>query len=663
MIGLPTILIPLFFDRLGALISPFLFLCFALVGAFHRTGPFHTGDINQDLLMTQLFTALIVLTGHYLAKAFSRMSKQVTLATSFVIWFAVGTTYVLYTNLGDEQNSDKFEKSVMLQLDAIEKRLDVYHNALQAGLGLFQASNHVSREEWIKFAESIDLVDRYPGIKGIGFIQRIPKVQRAKFEAEVAPYYSKFKIYPVPDVENVSSSEYFTIKYIEPFDKNSKAVGLDVGSEKNRREAAEYSMRTGMPAISKKIQLVQDDQKNYGFLYFVPFFKKPLSRLQTESERIQNHVGWVYAPFKLNNLFNEALIQFDLDIHIEVRASDEENQVVYTNFVEAPSKVIFANKRQLLVGNRTFDLYWTAGPEFKSFTNRGALALCIFGVLLVLPIVWVQTTNQIVIDQSNEIIREKNRVLKIRSNEWETLLASDNIAIFQTNKEGRCIFVNQKWLKLTSLRYEEALGDGWIKGIHPEDRQAVSNEWKNSVELERDFQMEYRYGNDLKYSWVNVLATRVEGDNGKAFGHIGIGIDISEQVRARIQIENERIKSAQMNKMASLGLLAGGIAHEINNPLAIISGRSSQLRRLVEKNEDDSSLIKKQYLQLISNVDETVDRVAKIIRGLRTISRDGARDPFDRFNISTIIHETTDLFSQKLKMSQIQLTLEGPQDA
>jgi signal transduction histidine kinase len=133
-----------------------------------------------------------------------------------------------------------------------------------------------------------------------------------------------------------------------------------------------------------------------------------------------------------------------------------------------------------------------------------------------------------------------------------------------------------------------------------------------------------------------------------------------EQERARELQESQRIIVEQQqalvasSKMSALGEMAGGIAHEINSPLAIIKSLSSQIREVL----DDDPLEKSLVNEMATTVEKTTDRIAKIVQGLRTFSREGSKDPFAPVNIFQLIEETLSFCNERIKSGGTQMTVE-----
>jgi len=123
--------------------------------------------------------------------------------------------------------------------------------------------------------------------------------------------------------------------------------------------------------------------------------------------------------------------------------------------------------------------------------------------------------------------------------------------------------------------------------------------------------------------------------------------------------------SDQANKfrMASLGKMAGNIAHEINSPLHLITNHCKLLMRYLEqqKNEPNELLIEKAN-KSTQTIYETTRRIALIISGLKSLSREGRLDPFEKVQIQKIISDTMNLCKEALQNKGIQLKVTVPDE-
>lgn len=130
--------------------------------------------------------------------------------------------------------------------------------------------------------------------------------------------------------------------------------------------------------------------------------------------------------------------------------------------------------------------------------------------------------------------------------------------------------------------------------------------------------------------------------------------------RWQVNMANQKIKSQQselihISNLAALGEMSGGIAHEINNPLQILSTQISLIRKQLEGIEQIPARVMKTFDQM----DETVLRISKLVKGLRSLSRNTSTDPQTTFPISTAVNDMLSVSSQKLKYLDIDLKIEG----
>jgi signal transduction histidine kinase len=119
------------------------------------------------------------------------------------------------------------------------------------------------------------------------------------------------------------------------------------------------------------------------------------------------------------------------------------------------------------------------------------------------------------------------------------------------------------------------------------------------------------------------------------------------------KVEIEHQKQLQVQKMSSLGEMAGGVSHEINNPLMVIIGKTHQIKRELRGTLPDQD---KTFVHL-EKIDTMVHRISKIIRALRNFSRNSQHDPSERVSFETILELTLDLCRERFASHGIALTI------
>lgn len=134
------------------------------------------------------------------------------------------------------------------------------------------------------------------------------------------------------------------------------------------------------------------------------------------------------------------------------------------------------------------------------------------------------------------------------------------------------------------------------------------------------------------------------------------------QAQDRIQLEEELVHqkmiSAQTAKLASLGEMAGGIAHEINNPLAIIKMKADSLSKYYEKQKLELEQADKGF----KTISQTVDRIGKIIEGLLLFSRDHTQVEKEDYSAVNLIEEALDLTEEKFRSKNITVIKKFPEE-
>lgn len=135
--------------------------------------------------------------------------------------------------------------------------------------------------------------------------------------------------------------------------------------------------------------------------------------------------------------------------------------------------------------------------------------------------------------------------------------------------EGRAHYVNRAWLEFRGTRLEDELGLGWLEGVHPEDRARCLGTYQDSTVRGTDARLEYRLRRkDGQYRWMLDACGPQTTPDGRVVRYVGSATDVTEQVESRALLDE--VHTAQ--RVASLGLLAGGVAHDFNNMLTGIIG-------------------------------------------------------------------------------------------
>lgn len=240
----------------------------------------------------------------------------------------------------------------------------------------------------------------------------------------------------------------------------------------------------------------------------------------------------------------------------------------------------------------------------------------------------------------------------------------------------------------------------WMKIIHPEDRDKAAADIRNVMENHADYHSEYRIVRpDGDIRWLESKGRMSNAVEGKQTGMIGAVIDITERKKAEQQVVeqlehvaginaqllavNKQLEFAknqllQSDKMAAIGLLAAGIAHEINNPVGYVNSNLSTLEKylgitfnIMDKYEVAAALLKdddplkeelrqlrtkfkfdfihKDIKKLVAESQQGLDRVTKIILDLKDFSHADSNEQWVWANVHRGLDSTLNVVWNELK--------------
>ncbi|MEO0687203.1 MAG: PAS domain S-box protein, partial [Cyanobacteria bacterium J06649_11] len=144
--------------------------------------------------------------------------------------------------------------------------------------------------------------------------------------------------------------------------------------------------------------------------------------------------------------------------------------------------------------------------------------------------------------------------LQLSQRRYKTLAEASPVAIINTDANGSCIYFNQHWSEITRLSTEESLGEGWIKVLHPEDRERVVRAWKEAVKAKIPFVSDHRFLRPGgRVVWVISQALPEIAENGEFKGYVATVTDITEiklaQQALQESAERERAIAQTLQRM------------------------------------------------------------------------------------------------------------------
>lgn len=294
------------------------------------------------------------------------------------------------------------------------------------------------------------------------------------------------------------------------------------------------------------------------------------------------------------------------------------------------------------------------------------LAVVSFLLLSSLAVFW----GALGVVRSRRERRAAQIALRESEQHYRTLANSGGALIWTADTNGAREYCNEPWLKFTGRRLEEALGEGWLAGVHAEDREACRHTYRRSFARHAPFCMEYRLRRaDGEYRWIIDHGNPRYDSAGNFIGYIGFGYDITERkaVEAELaeyrrhleRLVEERTESLRLAKEAAeaanraKSVFLANMSHELRTPLNAILGLSALMARdpeLSAQGRKNLNIIAQSGQHLLDLINDILE-ISRIESGNLVLKP----QPFD---LHALLAALTETMAERARAKGIELHLE-----
>jgi two-component system, cell cycle sensor histidine kinase and response regulator CckA len=159
-------------------------------------------------------------------------------------------------------------------------------------------------------------------------------------------------------------------------------------------------------------------------------------------------------------------------------------------------------------------------------------------------------------------IKEKNarqqaeEALRESEQRFQVLAENSPVGIFQTDMNGSTIYVNPQWCRIADLSEKEAMGTGWLKAVHSEDRERLESGWKEATQVHNNSYAEYRFVHkDGAIAWVIGQAIPIRDSKHTIVGYVGTITDITERKGAEEELQFRNLLMSTQQEVSIDGIL------------------------------------------------------------------------------------------------------------
>ena len=232
--------------------------------------------------------------------------------------------------------------------------------------------------------------------------------------------------------------------------------------------------------------------------------------------------------------------------------------------------------------------------------------------------------------------------LKLLKEFNESIIESINVGLLAVDLEGRVTRLNSALEEILDLSRVQAVGKR-VEDLFSEDftdtlRQVLGNDRWRLREIRNIYKI--HTATFVGRSLVLNIAIAPLQDSQEQTGALVVLEDVTSRVRLEEQLQ-------QREKLSSIGLLAAGVAHEVNTPLTGVSSYTQMLLGMLSENDPKHALLLK--------VRRQAERATNIVNNLLNFSRTGDATEFSELDVSRVLDDTLQLLEPQLRGNQIEI--------
>ena len=528
-----------------------------------------------------------------------------SIAVSIVAWKISSDAIYQNANLRFNAQAADIKKAISI-------RMDHQQVALRGGVGLLNASEHVSRQEWNSYYQSLSVDENLPGLQGFGFANFLTSDELGSYIAKtrLEGFYN-FEVRPAGTREH-----YAAITYLEPFDRrNRRAFGYDMWSETTRRTAMQRAIDTGAASVSGMVTLVQEDGTDVqrGFLMYVPYYESG-APISTVEERRKSIKGFVYSPFRINDLMRGVLGNSHRAINFKIYDGEtvEASKLLYDS--EDPASKASKNPslkavHRVEIHGHPWLISFSASPDFISlseFTQPYAVGLGALVIdLLLFFTIWTisrqrRLLNELVARRTDELHLAKVRAE--RSAEQEILMRKRAQQVSQSLQDSNLELTRFASIIAHDLRaplkriecFVDVLNEDFDEQLSIEGRDVAERIKKNSSRMRSmlDSLHEYTKVGNSRIKKERINLREIVAETVTTFRDIGY----SEDMKCLVPDDLEILGDHNLIQNVLQNLIGNSIKFRGEKPLSItISGHRTADGTIELSIEDNGIGIEPQF--------------------------------------------------------------------
>ncbi len=590
---------------------------------------------------------------------------------TFMVVFVIGLlfSYLAFhiTMSLQDRNALAAQKRLQEQVkESLTKTLEIHKENLAGIERFFLASSFVNRHEFRLYVTAY--LKKHPSIQALEWIPVVFHNEKEVYERNAkSDGHEGFSIRELDVRGNLvpvsSRPKYYPVYYLEPLTGNESALGFDLGSDAARRKTLIKARETRTMQATASITLVQDKNKQKGFLIFTPVFKPSDPNSKETGERL---LGFALGVFRINGLVESVIMHSEGDINLlAIRLDDTTDpgnptQLYGSNPVAAKSSKPgspWQLSSDIKFAGRKWTLTSTATPAFiaqkHDWTPWFVMITGVVLTLLLAAYLHVITNRGRLV---NELVRSRTIQLQASRSRIKAILLNAVNAIITIDSGGNVTLFNPAAERMFGYPREEVLGQN-VKMLMPEPYHSEHDGYlehhlgtgeKKIIGIGREVVGRRKDGSEFQ---MHLAVGEAHTDDTKSF--VGIITDISQlkQIESDLIEAKELAEQANKHKSSFLNIMS----HELRTPLTVILG---YLPMLKDRNKMPSP---ENIEQIAQDMDISGQHLLELINDILDISKIEAGEMnlhIEQIDVQQLMEDMKQRFSHKAQINGLELQTE-----
>lgn len=279
--------------------------------------------------------------------------------------------------------------------------------------------------------------------------------------------------------------------------------------------------------------------------------------------------------------------------------------------------------------------------------------------------VWIRGSYNPIMDSTGKVYKIMKFALNVtQEKELFHSYASQLTAINRSNAiaefsvDGIITYANDNFLNIFSYTAQEIIGKHHSMLLPPGESESKEYKefWKNlrgGQFLRGEFKRKSRIDKEV---WVRGSYNPIICENGKVEKIIKFALDVTEQKKLEEALNHDKLIIANQSKLAALGQMAAGVAHEVNNPLTVIRLKIEDV--IDYFNEGSVESHRDEILKELNGVYKSTDRITNIIQSLKKYSKnEDNQESFAPVDLRYVLNNVLDFSKNTLSKSQVKINI------